>query len=312
MDFFPVFLKLTQRPVVVIGGGDVACRKVDLLLAANADVTVVSPDLHPYLKRYVDAGKLHYKAKGYEKDDLTSAIQVWATTDDRALNHQVYHDAHSLGLWVNVVDDPDYCDYITPSMIDRSPVQIALSSGGASPVMLRLIREKLETQLPHNLSLQVDFAGRQRERIKAHYGTVDERRKFWERYFRLPQVENAKDEHALEAAFVALLDQPDAYEGAVYVIHHGSDTELLSLKALRLMQQSEHVLYPDHTDVAPFIELCRRDADRTPVRAVDLASEADKLAKQGVRVCVLTQEMTQDLQKVGENITLFAQSTDAL
>ncbi len=311
MDFFPVFLQLTQRPVVVIGGGDVACRKVDLLLAANARVTIVSPELHPYLQRYVDSNTLTYHKKYYDASDVEGAVQVWATTDDRELNHRVYHDAHAVGIWTNVVDDPAYCDFITPSMIDRTPIQIALSSGGASPVLLRFIREKLETQLPHNLSLLAAYAGQQRERIKTHFTTVDERRKFWERFFHLPEVDKADHEEVLESAFVKLLKEPNEVKGAIYLIHHGEDTEELSLKALRLMQQSEHVLYPDDDNLTDFIELCRRDADRTPLHSHFISQEANELAKKGTRVCILTKQLSDFTELISQDSVLYAKSTDA-
>ncbi|MGF1729450.1 NAD(P)-dependent oxidoreductase [Photobacterium kasasachensis] len=286
MDFFPVFLKLSNKKVLVIGGGEVACRKVDLLLRAGASITLISPQLHPYLTGLTDSSQLTWIEKEYESDDVTGFHQVWATTDIPSLNHQIFKDADAQRIWTNVVDDPGHCDFITPSMIDRTPIQVAVSSGGASPVLVRFIREKLETQLPQNLSLLAGYSGKQRQRIKQHFSTVDERRKFWERYFRLPEVENATSEEQLELAFQRLLNQPDTSSGSLYVIETGGDPELLTLKALRLMQQAEYVLYPKgNNDI--FVDLCRRDAEREMYEESSLKPQISTLLAKDLRVCLL-------------------------
>ncbi|KHT64317.1 ferrochelatase [Photobacterium gaetbulicola] len=292
MDYFPIFLSVKQRKVTVIGGGEVACRKVDLLRKAGASITVVSPKLHSYLTQLTNTGHIDWKRKSYDKSDLEGSYQVWATTDDPALNHQVHHDATELGIWINVVDDKEYCDFITPSIIDRSPIQVAVSSGGASPVLVRYLREKLETQLPHNLSLLASYAGEQRNRIKQHFATVDERRKFWELFFRHSEVEQAKTEEELEQVFVKLLKHNQDSQGALYLIETGTDTEMLTLKALRLMQQAEFVLYPGNSDSFEgaddaFVDLCRRDADREPFSEETLKAQVQRLLNSGLRVCVL-------------------------
>ncbi|MBY5946494.1 bifunctional precorrin-2 dehydrogenase/sirohydrochlorin ferrochelatase [Photobacterium rosenbergii] len=292
MDYFPIFLSVKQRKVTVIGGGEVACRKVDLLRKADASITVVSPKLHNHLAALVNNGHIDWKNKSYEKSDLEGAYQVWATTDIPSLNHQVHKDATDLGIWINVVDDKEYCDFITPSMIDRSPIQVAVSSGGASPVLVRYLREKLETQLPHNLSLLAGYAGEQRERIKETYSTVDERRKFWELFFRHPAVEQAKTKEELECVFVELLQSKHAPQAALYLIETGTDTEMLTLKALRLMQQAEFVLYPGKVGTLEgaddaFVDLCRRDADREPYSEESLKTQVQQLLDEGLRVCIL-------------------------
>ena len=287
MDFFPVFLRLSDRQVLVVGGGDVACRKVDLLLRANANITVVSPELHAYLCTYVEEGKITYLKKCYEQNDLTGFDQIWATTNHRELNHRIYKEATERGLWVNVVDDPQYCHFITPSIVDRSPIQVAISSGGASPVLIRYLRERFETFLPQNLSVLADFAGKQRERIKQHFSTVDERRKFWERYFRSPVVENATKPEELESVFQQLLNEPDKVEQSIVYIQVGSDPELLTLKALRLMQQAEYIVYCD-TCPEIFVDLCRRDADREKMNHEKLIFRAEELAKKNIRVVILS------------------------
>ncbi|PSV17403.1 siroheme synthase [Photobacterium kishitanii] len=286
MDFFPIFLKVNHKQILVVGGGEVACRKVDLLLKAHANVTVVSPQLHPHLQMLLTQQLIVHINQPYQSSQLEGADQVWATTDSSTLNHQIYHDASALKIWTNVVDDPTFCDFITPSMIDRTPIQVAISSGGASPVLVRYLRERLETYLPQNLSLLAAFSGKQRQRIKQHFTTVDERRKFWEQFFRLTAIETARTEEELETAFQKLLAKQHNCSGSVYLIETGHDPELLTLKALRLMQQSEYVLY--HDDVADvFVDLCRRDADRERCNYTNIQTLTESLVKQGIRVCVL-------------------------
>ncbi|GHA34708.1 NAD(P)-dependent oxidoreductase [Photobacterium aphoticum] len=287
MDYLPIFLSLKNKKVVVIGGGEVACRKIDLLRKAEANITVVSPALHPYLHGLVEKAAITWINKSYTPDDLNGAMQVWVTTNNRALNHDVFEDAQVRGLWANVVDDKDYCNFITPSLIDRTPIQVAISSGGASPVLVRFLREKLETQLPQNLSLLADYAGQQRDRIKQYFKTVDERRKFWELFFRHAGVEQAQSMDELEVHFQQLLDDNTDSLAGLYLIETGTDPEMLSLKALRLMQQSEFVLFPSGKDDGIFLDLCRRDADRAPYTPSTLNRLVKQYIDEGLRVCVL-------------------------
>ncbi len=190
-----------------------------------------------------------------------------------------------------MVDNPPLCHFITPSMVDRSPIQIAISSGGASPVLVRYLREKIETVLPQNLSLIANYAGMQRTRIKQHFATVDERRKFWEKFFNLTAVDIATTEEELESAFVNLLQNNTQQEQHITVVHVGQDPELLTFKALRLMQQAELVLFATTTpDI--FIDLCRRDADRQSfIDGHDLVKLLDNREK-SQRICLLTPDKT--------------------
>lgn len=184
MQYFPLFLNLKGKPVLVVGGGEVACRKVDTLVRAGAMVTIVSPQIEDYLRTLVDSQECIWIQNFYSKELLDKKfVQVWATTDNPELNHQVHRDAKQLGILVNVVDDLPYCDFITPSIINRGRIQLAISSGGASPVLVRNIREKLEASLPHNLALLADFGASKRNDIKQALPSVDTRRKFWENFF---------------------------------------------------------------------------------------------------------------------------------
>lgn len=288
MRYFPLFLDLTNKPVLVVGGGEVACRKIDALLRADAKVTVISPQVSATLQSWIEQGKCTWIQHFYSSRWLDKRyLQVWATTDNPQLNHQVYQDAKQQGILVNVVDDQPYCDFITPSMIERGRIQLAISSGGASPVLVRNIRQTLESVLAHNLALLADFAASKRNSIKQSLPNVDLRRQFWERFFADPQVQHAQDRDVLESIYQHLLTQPSAKVWSTTWIEFGSDVELLALKALRYMQQAELVL---HTQNCPFefIDLCRRDAQRqsfdSPVELSALLAQAQQQAQ---NVCVL-------------------------
>jgi precorrin-2 dehydrogenase/sirohydrochlorin ferrochelatase len=263
MQYFPLFLNLEDKPVLVVGGGEVASRKVEALLKAGARVTVLSPDLSAFLRQLYEQRYITWLQEDYDAGFLMPAyIQVWATTDDSALNHQIYHDAKQHRILVNVVDDQPYCDFITPAIIVRGGIQIAISSGGASPVLIRNLRESIESILPQNLSLLATFAGGKRDDIQTVLPEIRARRQFWERFFADKLIQEATQVEQLEDRYQVLLSEPYTLTGHVVWIIFDPDIELIPIKALRYMQQSELILYPAHTDQA-VLDLCRRDADRT-------------------------------------------------
>ncbi|TKF31197.1 siroheme synthase [Vibrio kanaloae] len=287
MRYFPMFLDVENKPILVVGGGEVACRKVDSLLRAGANVTLVSPKVAPYLSKLVEESKLHWVQNFYSSQILSKDyLQVWATTDNPSLNHQVYNDAKKLGVLVNVVDDLPYCDFITPSMINRGRIQIAISSGGASPVLVRNIREKLETVLPQNIGLIADFGASKRNSIKESLPTVDDRRKFWERFLSSSLIEQVADREQLELYYQQALAEGIDTEGQVTWVEFGQDVELLPMKALRLMQEAELVLSPSDCPFE-FIDLCRRDAEREGyANSGELSTKLEKARVDKLRVCV--------------------------
>ncbi|MBE8555146.1 ferrochelatase [Vibrio cyclitrophicus ZF205] len=287
MRYFPMFLDVENKPILVVGGGEVACRKVDSLLRAGANVTLVSPKVAPYLKQLVDESKLHWVQNFYSSQIISKDyLQVWATTDNPSLNHQVHNDAKKLGILVNVVDDLPYCDFITPSMINRGRIQIAISSGGASPVLVRNIREKLETILPQNIGLIADFGASKRNSIKKSFPTVDERRKFWERFLSSSFIEQVADREQLEAYYQQALTEGIDNEGQVTWIEFEQDIELLPMKALRLMQEAELVLAPNDCPFE-FVDLCRRDAERESyANSGELSTKLEQARAENLRVCV--------------------------
>lgn len=287
MRYFPLFLDLVNKPVLVVGGGEVASRKVEALLKAGADVTIVSPSLVDFLDKLAQEQQVHWIQRFYSSDLVTkSFIQVWATTDNPELNHQVYKDAKELGILVNVVDDKPYCDFITPSMINRGRIQIAISSGGASPVLIRNIREKLESILPQNMGLMAEFANSKRNSIKEALPSVDLRRKFWENYFSHPEVENARDNRELETIYQETMTKPLDETGSCTWIQVSKDVEMLPIKAVRYMQQAELALHSTKCE-ADVMELVRRDAERESFSsATELSDMLRKGKEEKLRVCV--------------------------
>ncbi|NOI83369.1 siroheme synthase [Vibrio tubiashii] len=287
MQYFPLFIDLNHKPVLVVGGGEVASRKVDSLIRAGADVTIVSPQVEDYLAKLVANEECRW-VQGFYSEELLEQkyVQVWATTDNPDLNHQVHHDAKRKGILVNVVDDQPYCDFITPSIINRGRIQLAISSGGAAPVLIRNVREKLEAVLPQNLSLQAEFAASKRADIKEKLPTVDERRKFWEAFFARADVDKATANSGLERAYQALLSEGVDQNGSITWIEHGDDVELLTLKALRLMQQAELVLFDGKCPFS-FIDLVRRDSERMEYHNdAELAEMLNKARADDLRVAV--------------------------
>ncbi|MDN3701742.1 NAD(P)-dependent oxidoreductase [Vibrio artabrorum] len=308
MRYFPMFLDVENKPILVVGGGEVACRKVDSLLRAGASVTLVSPKVAPYLKQLIDDGKLHWIQNFYSSQIISkNYLQVWATTDNPSLNHQVYNDAKKLGILVNVVDDLPYCDFITPSMINRGRIQIAISSGGASPVLVRNIREKLETVLPQNIGLIADFGASKRNSIKASFPTVDERRKFWERFLSSSFIEQVNDREQLELYYQQAVTEGVDSEGQVTWIEFEQDVELLSMKALRLMQEAELVLSSSDCPFE-FIDLCRRDAERESyANSGELSTKLEQARAEKLRVCVFIPPASVEFNLlVGKDLKLSA------
>lgn len=296
MRYFPIFMDIKKRPVLVIGGGEVACRKIDMLLQADADITVVAPSIKSYLMNYVEDEKIHYIKGFYHSGLLTKEyVQVWATTDNSDLNHQVYRDARDARILVNVVDDTPHCDFITPSMVNRGRVQVAISSGGASPVLIRIIREQIETQLSTKIAMLADFGADKRNVIKQHFLTVDERRKFWETFLRAPEIEKLTTRNELEHLFSQHLSKNSETTADRHWIEYHQETEMLTLKSLRLMQQAEWVICFEDCP-SEFVELCRRDAERLFVSSeqeiVEYLAQAERektrvtiLIKKGHLVC---------------------------
>ena len=265
MQALPIFINITKRLCVVVGGGDVAMRKVSTLLKANAAVTLISPEICNDLQSLVDAKKINYSATRYlSLTQLQGACLVIAATDDHVVNMAVSNDAKQLNIPVNVVDSPTLCTFTMASIVDRSPIVIAISSEGNAPVLARYIRTKIETMLPAGYGRIAHIAGEFRDKVKAKFQTTQQRRIFWEGVLQGPIVErilSGQEAAAKLALEEALSSEPSQQHGEVYLVGGGpGDPDLLTFRALRLMQQCDVCVY-DKLVSSEVMELVRRDAE---------------------------------------------------
>ncbi|WP_415870501.1 siroheme synthase CysG [Aeromonas caviae] len=265
MDYLPIFCRLDNKPVLLVGGGEVAERKARLLLDAGAQLTVVAPDLDPELAELAANGTIEWLAGEFAPQQLAGKWLVVAATDRREVNALVYQSANMARIFANVVDDPKRSSFIMPSIIDRSPLMVAISSGGKAPVLARLLREKLEALLPQHLGAVATFAGSLRERVKARFAIMGERRRFWERLLgadRLGQA-LARGDHASAHQLADNLFADESQTGGEVVLVGAGpgDPGLLTLHALRQMQQADVVVY-DRLVSDEVMALVRRDAKR--------------------------------------------------
>lgn len=264
MDYLPLFIDLKQRPVLVVGGGDVAARKIDLLLRAGADIRVVARTLTPALRHLHQSTRLQWLEQEFSAQQLDDVFLAIAATDDVNLNAAVFTAADRRRVLVNVVDDPARCSFIFPSIVDRSPLMVAVSSGGQAPVLARLLREKLEALLPASLGAMARIAGAWRGRVKQRLKSVGERRRFWEQIFngRFSSLVAAGLEPQAEEELLRVLRQPEVCGGEVALVGAGpGDAGLLTLRGLQVIQQADVVLY-DHLVSDEVLDLARRDAER--------------------------------------------------
>ncbi len=265
MDHLPIFCQLRDRDCLIVGGGDVAERKARLLLEAGARLTVNALNFIPQFTVWANEGMLTLVEGPFDETLLDSCWLAIAATDDDTVNQRVSDAAESRRIFCNVVDAPKAASFIMPSIIDRSPLMVAVSSGGTSPVLARLLREKLESLLPQHLGQVARYAGQLRARVKKQFATMGERRRFWEKFFvndRLAQSLANADEKAVNATTERLFSEPLDHRGEVVLVGAGpGDAGLLTLKGLQQIQQADIVVY-DRLVSDDIMNLVRRDADR--------------------------------------------------
>ncbi|MDB6089872.1 MAG: precorrin-2 dehydrogenase [Gammaproteobacteria bacterium] len=272
MDYLPLFLQLRSQPAVVVGGGRVAVRKVDLLLKTGARVTVVAPELREELHKLAASGALRHISAEFEAAQLDGAVIVIAATNDHEVNTAVSAASRARRIPVNVVDDPALSTFIFPAIVDRSPIIVAVSSGGESPVLARRVREQIEAILPAKLGALARFMGERRKAVQRALG-IAARRPFWERIVgglvgtRVLAGDGAGARKAFESELRTsqLTTSPVTGGnelGEVYLIGAGpGDPDLLTLRALQLLQQADVVLY-DRLVPDAVLDRSRRDAER--------------------------------------------------
>jgi len=299
MDLLPIFLNVKNQLCLVVGGGEVAARKVLMLFKAGASVTVVAPELCDQLKQHLSKTEFTYKQSKFSPDDLQDQCLVIAATNQPDVNRRVSETAKAKNIFVNVVDSPALCSFTMPSIIDRSPIIVAVSSGGASPVSHGLLRARLETLIPASYGRLAALVKTFREAVKQRFETTVQRRRFWESILQGPIAEMmfaGQEKQAREALEKAVMDKNTdkiSNKGEVYLVGAGpGDPDLVTFRALRLLQQADVIVY-DRLVSKEILDLARRDAEQIYVgkeRAFHSLAQEDinqllaRLAKEGKRV----------------------------
>lgn len=266
MDFLPIFLNIHNRNCLVVGGGGVAARKTVLLLKAGAKVRIVAPILNDELNAQLLLGNVTYHAENFDPKHLKDVVLVIAATNERSVNQDISEIASRLGILVNVVDDPALCSFIMPSILDRSPILVAISSGGTSPVLTRLLRARLETLIPEAYGHLARYAAKFRVQVKRRFSSSEKRRLFWEKILQgsfAEMVFAGKDQTAQDYLLRSLEHETDEPpHGEVYLVGAGpGNPDLLTFRAMRLMQQADVVVY-DRLVSPAILDMARRDAVR--------------------------------------------------
>jgi len=321
MQNYPIFVDLKDQACLMVGGGPVALRKIRLMISAGARITVVAPELCKDLQ--LEFGEtIEHHARRFEDNDIGGYRLITAATNDPQVNQRVSNLAQQANVPVNVVDQPELCSFITPSIVDRSPVLVAISTGGDAPVLARMLRAKLEAFIPASYGKLAATMGRYRDVLKTALPDERDRRMFWEKVVQGPIAElffsgrSAEAEQSLQQSIEQTSNnQGDA--GEVWLIGAGpGDPDLLTFRALRLMQQADVVLY-DRLVSPEILNLCRRDADRIYVgkrRAQHAVPQGEinqllvDLAKQGKSVVRLKGGDPFIFGRGGEEIELLAES----
>ena len=268
MEIFPISLKLQQQRCLIVGGGHIAYRKALLLAKAGAKIDVLAPEIDDSLLQLVQQSQGQYVQDVFSSSTALRHYRlVIAATDNNRVNQQVFAACEAENVLVNSVDDPPHCRFMVPAIIDRSPLVISVASNGTSPVLSRQIRTQLESSIPHGMGKLAEFSGQWRAAVKQKIVNPEERRIFWEELYASPLKEQVFNDN-LDAANQSIqhaLVEWQTPKGEVYLVGAGpGDPELLTLKALRLMQQADVVIY-DRLVSAPILELCRRDAEKVYV-----------------------------------------------
>jgi uroporphyrin-III C-methyltransferase / precorrin-2 dehydrogenase / sirohydrochlorin ferrochelatase len=263
MKLYPLFADLAERTVLVVGGGEVATRKTAALLDTGAQVRVGATVLGNRLAQWAALGRIVHVPGHYSPEWLSDVWLVIAATDDRALNQRIAADAQARRILINVVDDSALSSFHVPAVIDRSPVQIAISSGGAAPMLARWLRERIEAMFDHSLGTLGALLERKRAAIRSRYRSVAARRRFYERLFAGPIWQLVRNHHTAQAEreiIDTLNHEADSVPGSVALVGAGpGDPGLLTLRALRLLNQADVILHDRLVD-AQILKLARRDA----------------------------------------------------
>ncbi len=268
MRYLPLYLDAHALPCLIVGGGEVAARKLAWLRRAGATVTLVAPERCPALQESED---FHYLAARFDPTHVDGQRLVIAATNQYEVNLAVAEACRARGIPVNVVDTPSLCSFIVPALVDRSPLIVSISTGGAAPVLATRVRSQIEALLPASLAALTAFMGEQRATVKARHPTPNARRRFWQRFLasEIPAL-LARAAPAAEAAFAALL-AADLSEALATRESHVTLNSLhpgdLTLDALALLTDADRLVY------APAIPQVIRDYARRDAEVLALAAD---------------------------------------
>jgi uroporphyrin-III C-methyltransferase/precorrin-2 dehydrogenase/sirohydrochlorin ferrochelatase len=267
MKYFPVFLDGSKINAMVVGGGDVAARKIELLLKTTTNITIMAANVTDGVERLINENELNWLTHNYKAGLLAKITLVIAATDDTAVNEQVYYEALEFNILANVVDQPALCTYITPAIIDRSPMIIALSSSGSAPILIRMLREQIEKILPQGYGRLADFSFKFRDHVKARIKGIRNRRTFWESVLRGPigqDLLDGKQQEAEQKLIASLKEKIAPPQGEIVFIQTlEGNPDNLTLSAHRALQFADAVFYDEAVN-KELIEYVRRDAEKYP------------------------------------------------
>ncbi len=302
MQHLPIFLNLERQPCLVVGGGGVAERKVSLLRRAGARVSVVAPELNDGLTGLYEQREIDWHVGVFLPEFLHNQRLVVAATDDREVNRAVSNAANRVGIFCNSVDDLEASTFILPAIVDRSPVTIAIGTGGNAPVLAQQLKSRIEAWLPARIGRLAQRAGRWREIVQRRFTTMDERRRFWQRFFDGPIAEHILANRNREAEKLVrreLMDTPPLSQqsnGEAWIVGAGpGDPSLVTIRAQQLISRADVILY-DRLVSKPVLDYARKEAEFICVgkqtgRAVMSQHEINQLlverVQRGQRVCRL-------------------------
>ncbi len=309
---------------MVIGDGTLAARKADLLVRAGCDLTVIAPAPNKDLARLLQERQITHKTGDLGADDLDDCVIAFGASSDTAVNQKLHSLANAAGIPVNISDNPELCDFIMPALVDRSPLLVAIGSGGTSPLLTRMLKARFETTIPAAYGRVAEFAGKYRQRVKDSIPNMTRRRHFWETMIAGPIAEHlfSGQEGPAAALMDRLLEEAAADgdkqpRGEVYLVGTGpGDPDLLTFRALRLMQQADVVLY-DRLIGDGILNLVRRDASRIYVGKMkkdhtvpqeEISEMLVRLAQEGKRVLRLKAGDPFVFGRGGEEIATLAEN----
>jgi uroporphyrin-III C-methyltransferase/precorrin-2 dehydrogenase/sirohydrochlorin ferrochelatase len=302
LDRLPIFLRLTDKACLVVGGGIVAERKIRLLQRTGASITVLAPTVTAGLQVFIDQGQVTHQPQQYSALCIKDFWLLVAATDDAALNRLVAEDADAAGKLCNVVDDNDASSFILPAIVDRSPVIVAIGTEGNAPVLAQQLKAQIEAWIPERVGQLATQAGRWRSLVKKRFDTLRERRRFWQRFFSGPIAQHllagrqAAAEKEMRAELVCDASAKTDSRGEAWIVGAGpGDPGLLTLRAQQLISRADILLY-DRLVSKPILDYARKEAifisvgKRAGAQAMsqnEINALLVDLVRQGNRVCRL-------------------------